>query len=440
MKDSLMESHNKKQRSRLSIRNSFVIAGIAFLLLIYPMLYIRVISDPVQRTAADFLPFYVAGRIAIIQGMSKVYDLEAQRKAEDDVLNETIRQILVSRGQPVNPEDFGTPIQKTEVNPFPHPPFIVPVLMLLAGLDYVPAFVTWSVLMSILIILCAIILIKLVPQAKGRDRWILFLGTFLFFPAFFSIINGQDTALLLLGASMWLYGLLQGSDRLPGLGLALTLIRPQMGVVLGLPFIFKRRKVWWWFCAGASVLALLSMLLVGRTGIANFLHILITSANGEGNKFFNENLMVNLIGLLRRTFPSVQASLIRLVGWIGFAVAIIYLCVLWGKTTEIKERHIGLAVIVGIIGVPHIHYHDLALLLIPLFGVIRVMLDKKLLKTRDVVLLPLGVSLLLFASYLLLPALKYFVPYLLEILMLAALWIPEKVIFWKSSKKQEVVS
>jgi hypothetical protein len=68
------------------------------------------------------------------------------------------------------------------------------------------------------------------------------------------------------------------------------------------------------------------------------------------------------------------------------------------------------------------------------------MLDKKLLKIREAVLLPLGVSLLLFASYLLLPTLKYFVPYLLEILMLAALWIPEKVIFRKSSKKQEVVS
>jgi hypothetical protein len=53
------------------------------------------------------------------------------------------------------------------------------------------------------------------------------------------------------------------------------------------------------------------------------------------------------------------------------------------------------------------------------------------------VLLPLGASLLLFVSYLLLPALKYFVPYFLEILLLAALWFPEKVIFWEVLKKQE---
>jgi hypothetical protein len=427
-----MDQKNKKQRSGFSFRNSLVVAGIASLLLIYPILFLRVINDPAQRTAADFLPFYAAGRIANTLGMSKVYDWEAQRNAENEVLNETIRQMLAAKGQPVNAQDFGAPIPMTEVNPFPHPPFIVPALMLLARFDYVPAFVTWSVLMSLLFILCAIILIRLVPQARGRDRWVLFFGIVLFFPAFFSIINGQDTALLLLGASMWLYGLLQVRDGLAGLGLALTLIRPHMGLMLGLPFLFRRRKVWWWLCAGAGVLVLASVVLLGWTGIVNFLRILITSADGEGNKFFNENLMVNLIGLLRRTFPFLQPASVRVVGWIGFAAGIIYLCVVWGKNAEIKEKHIGLAVIVTIIGVPHFHYHDLALLLIPIMGVIRVMLNRKLLKTQEAVLLPLEASLLLFVSYFLLPVLKYVVPYLLEIIFLAALWFPEKVLFWKS--------
>jgi hypothetical protein len=114
--------------------------------------------------------------------------------------------------------------------------------------------------------------------------------------------------------------------------------------------------------------------------------------------------------------------------------------VVWIKNTEIKERHIGLAVIVTIIGVPHFHYHDLALLLIPIICVIRVMLDKKLLKISDAVFLPLSASLLFFVSYLLLPVLKYIVPYLLEILLLAALWFPEKVLFWEKSRKGETVS
>jgi hypothetical protein len=434
-----MDPRNKKQRAGFKLRNSLVIAGIASLLLIYPILWLRVLNDPAQRTAADFLPFYAAGRIALTQGMSKVYDWEAQRNAEDEVLNETIRQMLVASGKTVTLQDQGAPIEITEVNPFPHPPFIVPVLGLVARLDYVPAFVTWSVLMILLFIPCAILLLKLVPQARGRERWILFWGTVLFFPAFFSVINGQDTAILMLGASMWMYGLLQERDGLAGLGLALTVIRPHMGLMLGLPFFFKRRKVWWWFCAAAGALVLGSVLLLGWTGIVNFLRILVTSADGEGNKFFNENLMVNLIGLMRRILPFLQAAFVRLVGWIGFGAGILYLCLVWAKNAEIKERHIGLAVILTILGAPHFHYHDLALLLIPIFGLVRVLLDKELLKTRDVVLLPLGASVLLFASYFLLPVLKYVIPYLLEIILLAGLWFPEKVIFWQRSEKKEAL-
>jgi hypothetical protein len=59
------------------------------------------------------------------------------------------------------------------------------------------------------------------------------------------------------------------------------------------------------------------------------------------------------------------------------------------------------------------------------------MLNKGLLKTSQAVLLPLGVSLLLFASFLLVPALKYIVLYLLILLILAALWRPEKIVFWQ---------
>jgi hypothetical protein len=432
-----METQNKNQRSRLSFRNIFVIGGIVSLLIIYPVLWLRVINDPAQRTAADFLPFYAAGRIALTQGLSRVYDWESQRQAENDILDETIRQILVSRGRPLNPQNSSPPIQTTEVNPFPHPPFIVPLLMLLAHLNYVSAFVVWSVLMSIIFIISALILVRLVPQVQGWDKWSLFLATALFFPAFYSILNGQDTALLLLGASMWVYGLFQEHDSLSGIGLALTLIRPHMAVMLALPFLFKRRKVWWAFCAGAGVLGLISVLLLGWTGMVNYLRILLTSANGEGNKFFNENLMVNLIGFLRRAFPSVESSLIRSVGWIGYAVSIIYLCFVWIRTGEIKERHIGLAIIVTILGSPHFHYHDLVLLLIPIYGAMRIMLNQKLLKTDETVLIPLAASILLFISYLLLPILKYVVPYLMMIIVLAALWFPEKIAFWKRKEIQE---
>jgi len=116
---------------------------------------------------------------------------------------------------------------------------------------------------------------------------------------------------------------------------------------------------------------------------------------------------------------------VRLVGWIGFAIAIIFLCLVWAKNGEIKDRHIGMAVIVTIIAVPHIHYpRSGRCYLFPVFCVIRVALDKKLLKISDAVLIPLIASLLLFVSYLLIPVLKYYVPYLLEILFAGCVMVP----------------
>ncbi len=432
-----MNNTQKDIRSRLSYKRVLAITGIVSLLIIYPLLWVRVLSDPAQRTAADFLAFYAAGRISITQGMSKAYNLESQRIAEDDVLNATISQDYISRGL-TPPKDFGPALKASEVNPFPHPPFILPLLAVLAHFNYLTAFVLWSLFMLLLIIASSAVLVKTLPRVVGVDRWILFFGIVLSFPAFFSIINGQDSALLFLGAVLWFYGFFRESDLLSGFGLALTTIRPQMAIVLSLPFLFRRRKVWGWFCLLAGSLVLVSIFLVGRSGVSDFLNILKFSANSEGYKFFNENLMVNLIGLLLRTFPSGNPALIRSIGWVGFAASILFLCIVWIKQPAIQEKHFCLAVVIAIFSVPHAHYHDLILLLIPLVGVMRILLGKGLIKIENAVLLPLGLTAVLFLTYLIFPVLKYPILYPLMLLMILMAWFPEKIIFWHKNKEQEV--
>lgn len=423
---------------RISIRRALVIAAAGSLLLIYPLLWLRVLSDPAQRTAADFLPFYAAGRIAITEGMSKVYDLEAERRAEDDVLNTTLVQYFASRGRTVSPQDLGPALKPNEVNPFPHPPFILPILAGLASLDYVPAFTLWSLLMTILFVASSAMLLRQIPQAIRADRWTLFLGSVLFFPAFFSLINGQDTGILFLGAVLWWTGLLQEDDRLAGLGLALTSIRPQLALAYSLPFIFKRRKVWWWFCLGAGLLAVFSLALLGRSGTVNYLHILTLSAGGSGFTFINDIFHIDLTGLLPRTFPWMATSLVRTIAWIGYGVAMIFLIVVWARSARITEKQIGLAVLVSIVFVPHFNYHDLVILLLPLYGILRTLIARKLITVESAVTLPLGVTVLLFITYFFVPALKYAVLYPLMALFLVVLWFPEKIVFWKKKTDPEV--
>lgn len=423
-----------ERASRFTRPALFAFTGLAFLILIYPLLWLRVLLDPLQRTAVDFLPFYAAGSIARSEGMPLVYDWETQRHAEDQVLTATLLDELARRGLPT-PGDPGPALSSSEVNPFPHPPFLLPLLAWLARLEYLPAYIVWVLLMAACALLAALLLARLVPQAVGRSRLVLLLGIWLFFPLYFSLLNGQDSALLLLAAAVWAWGLDAGRERLSGLGLALVSLRPHMALVLGPLFLFKHRKVGLWFLAGTGLLVGISLLLLGPSGVGHYLDILLASASGEGNKFFNEELMVNLLGLLRRTLPQLPGALLRRTAWWGYFLAIAFLCVVWIRSRRIQDRHIGLAVVLTLLAAPHCHYHDLALLLLPLVGCIRRLLERERVPVEQAVLLPLGASLVLFFGFFIVPGLKYPSIYLLMVLLVGLLWLPEKLILaWERQK------
>ena len=107
-------------------------------------------------------------------------------------------------------------------------------------------------------------------KRTGDRLFLTFAGAFLFFPTFSGLMNGQDDALLLLGAALCLAGLRSGRDVEAGLGLSLTTIRPQIALFLAIPFLFRRQKIFLGFAAGAAALGLLSLALVGLDGIADF--------------------------------------------------------------------------------------------------------------------------------------------------------------------------
>ena len=393
----------KPARQRINYRSSLVAAGLIALTVIYAVLWVKMISNPAERSGADFIAFYAAGRIALRGDFAGIYVTRVQLVVEESIV--------------------GFPIAPVGLNPFVHPPFILPLLMLVALLPYVWAFHAWAFLLLVLYSISALFLVRAVPQV--REPRMLFASVILFFPAFVSILNGQDSALLVLGAALWLYGLLKGDERLAGLGLALTTIRPHIAVLLAVPFLFRRRRVWGWFLAGVVALVIFSVALIGRWGTWNYLSILTISASGEGYKI-NEFAMVNFLGMLRRLFPGVLPETARFAAWLIYAAALISLCVVWQRSKEIGEKQAGLAVLVALFAAPHLHYHDLVLLLIPIFCVMVLTERRSLLKRETAALFPLGASWLLVVSNFL-PMLKFSIPYIFGAMLIAALWIPEFV-------------
>ena len=369
------------------------------------MLWLRMITTPVEYTGADFIAFYAAGRIAQAEGPAHVYDLELQQHYEEEVV-----------GFEVAPE---------HISPFLHPPFIVPLARALALDDFILSFVLWDLVMLAFLVLGALPLFYLLREGLSRQqRLVLLAGILLFFPCYASLVIGQDSAIFYFSACIWMFGMLTKRDWLAGLGLAGMTVRPHLALPLALPFLFKRRGVWWWFLIGAAVLALFSLVYVGVDGIEGFFRVLLVSGRGE-NYHTGEEHMFNTIGLLLRTVPALPRLYVRWTGWSTYLLAIIGLCVLWARVPRVEERHVSLAVILSLFTAPHSHIQDLVLLIIPLACLMLVLIHKKYLLSRDAVLLPLAASWVLLFSFFA-EFLKYGVYYLFILFLLIALWFPER--------------
>lgn len=391
-----------------SLRRIFIIAGIVSLLVSYIGIWIRLINDPVERTGSDFIAFYSAGRVAQNAGMASVYN---------PLLQQQIQQ-----------QEVGFPLIQGQVLLYNHLPFLLPILRTIVNIDYVASFYRWIILLIALYVTGIAILSKVLKQVEvdRSSNLLTAMGGLLFLPLFVSMMNGQDTAFLFLGTSIWVYGLISGREYLAGLGLSLTTVRPHIALFLAIPMLFRSAKVFMGFLIGSGILALLSVLILGLNGTTEFINIIFLSVSGEwyGMK---ENAMFNLIGLLTRTLPQLEAGITRAIGWIVYAVAMIGLCILWFRTQDIKIGIIGLTVTLALFVVPHLHFHDLTLLLIPIYELIRISRETGKLKTSIAIVLPIAISLLLLISNIS-PYLQYTTPYLI-MLGLALYPFGEKIRF-----------
>lgn len=315
----------------------------------YLLLLVGYVTMPGQLAGADFLTYYSVGRVAREYGLQRVYDLNLAAIAQA--------------------ETAGVPVGFQQVLPPNHPPFLYPVLAWLAAWPYRWAYLGYALLLYLLTV-PAVIFGGNVLRQQGwppQARWMLLAGIWLFEPFFMSVLKGQDSVFLLLGGILLLGGSLRQDDRLMGVGLSLTLMRPQITLPLALPFLFRRRRVFIWFLVGALFLGAYSLVLVGWQGAQDYLHVLLISAGGEGYGMAEE-AMPNLIGFLRRLPSGLEAGLIRGLAWGGYLMMLASLCLLWALSPVLRLWHLALAVCLTLLFVPHVHYHDLTMLLIPLLA------------------------------------------------------------------------
>jgi Glycosyltransferase family 87 len=378
--------------------------AITFQVTWYILLLVSYIRTPANVQGADFSVFYTAGRIAGSRQYFLLYDIPTQVKIQDSI--------------------WGIPLQADEILPFNHPPLLVPVLQIICTNNYISSYLRWLALLACFVVAAGFLLDRLLKslQWKFSERAVFITAFMLFYPTFISMLKGQDSALLLLGGTLWLYGMLREKDPLAGLGLAMLVIRPQIALLLSIPFIFNRRQVWWWFCGGALALSIYSFLLVGVRGSKDFINLLFQNAGGQSTGM-NPNAMFNFVGMALRIFPHTDLAFVQNLAWAIYLAATIGLCILWGRTPKLQLWHLVLASSLSLFIAPHLHFHDLSFLLLPILGM-SLILARRIQSGHSralLVALPLVCSLALLFGDIWDPV-RFVIPYLIMLALPLVAW------------------
>ena len=354
----------------INYRRIVTFAAAISLLLYYGFYWVDLLGDPDQRTGSDFMGVYVFGRITQTTGFQHLYDIAEHQKIEEQVV-----------GHPV------TPIFYT------HLPFTAPLAAAIVDEDYLVSFKRWALILLLLNALSVYLLANLldIKRFTRENGLILILGSFFFDPTMSGFMNGQDTALLLLGAALWAQGMFSKKYFLAGLGLSLTTVRPQAALFLAIPFLFKHRKVFWGFVLGSSILAGISISLLKIDGTLKFI---------ESLRYIERTIWVEphsfdmptISGIIRRNFTVTNPALAKTLVWICYLTGITVFSAWWYRSHEITERHIGLLAIFAIFLLPYAHYHELTLLLIPIFCLLRILERNEDIPQYYIAILPLTVS------------------------------------------------
>lgn len=362
---------------RIDLRRILALVGIFALLFYFILTWTNMTGDLYQRTGSDFIGLYNFGRIYQTKGIQHIYDIEEQEKIEEQVVGHPVTVIF-----------------------YTHLPFMAPIAKLIVDQDYMASFKRWAVILLFLNAITVLLLTSTLDWKRytKENLFILCAGAFLFDPTASGFMNGQDTAILLLGAVLWAWGIFSKRDFLAGLGLSLTTVRPQVALFLAIPFLFRYRKVFWGFVVGSAVLAGFSIWLLKVEGTLRFIESIRYI---ESTIWFEPHSfdMPTISGIIRRNFIVTDPLFPKTFVWLAYLAGILGFSIWWHKSPEIGGKHLGLITLGAIFLLPYAHYHELTLLLIPIFCVLRMLERQNTVRQNYLVLLPLIVSWISILGY-----------------------------------------
>ncbi len=323
---------------------------LAGLLLLVNLCVFLVDTSKILAGMSDFPIFYANARI--------VRDGKAADLFNPELENSYLRQV--------------SPVV---VPPFNHLPFEILIYMPIILFGFRTAFWVWTTLNVLMVIVIARLLRPYLPG--GRRLLPVWLSLFAFFPIWVSLIQGQDSIVLLLIYVLFFMAWKYGYESVAGFVLAFGLFKFQ----LVLPFLFgaliaRKWKLMRGFIPGLVIVALLSTGLVGWRTMGEYGRLLTLQGNEASTARLRDywhiypGVMANLRGFLWLCLPDSIPRVIRnfllLAGSLGL---IVWSGLKWRQADRGASDQFNLAfslnVLVTVLVSFHIYLHDFSLIIFP---------------------------------------------------------------------------
>ena len=374
------------------------------LFLIYGAIFYQ-LRQQLSAGYSDFASMYTAGKILQSGARSRLYDLQLQA----DVQQEFAPNVRI----------------RTSALPFVRPPFYAWLFWPLAQFSYRTAFLLWSLFSCVCLGAFVLVMRRELPELRRLSLTLTLALVFSYYPFFFTVLQGQDSALLLLIYSLSYAALRRNAQFVAGTVLALGTFKFPLVLPFLIPFAFRKKlKVILGFLLTSLGLAVISLFTVGWSTVVGYQKYLsgIDSIQGVNVPKDMPNVRGLLTALLPAQFPKA-----------GLAAAILLVSVLLMglviREWEVKpasdrttfDLGFSLNVVVTVLVSYHCHAFDLCLLLLPIMLILSALSADLQISARARQWLAWTLGCLLFSPLLILICLVAQYPSLLAIFLLAFL-------------------
>jgi hypothetical protein len=333
----------------------------------------------IRKGYPDFTIYYCAGTMVRRGWGHELYNSAAQFKVQQEFAPDVAIRL--------------------DALPYNHPSFEALFFVPFTYFSYLPAFVLWDLVNVVALIAIPFLVRGHVPELQ-RYPWPLWiLASLAFFPIFFTLLQGQDSIMLLLFYTLAFVCLKKNAEALAGGCLALGLFKPH----LVLPFVFlwlmrSGKKILYGFLPAAAALGLVSLATVGTTGLMSYpsyvLRLERTMARGAIVPSDMPNLRGVIYVLAHDRFYSAGVAIVLSCGILLLAA---WQCRSRESAPALFCWKFSLAIVTTIVISYHCLGYDLSMLFLPIALITAKLQDPGILRGWPRVLVLSGVTLLFFS-------------------------------------------